>query len=433
MITCPKCRGDIIPAAERVVCAACGAIYPAPFGVPILVSGAQIAEVEAPTEETVGEVSKAIGAERAVDAVRRCLSISVRMPDLSMQVEADQFVNRLRATGLVSAAAPKHADTSPANVVADVGAVILAPIMLPEFVAGQHHTFNVRVTNTGRCTLSSTAQPPFFLSYRWRSAFGTVTEGRRTTLLVDLLPGRSITVPLQVEAPPSVGTYTLELVPLFEFVTWLDASAVTLQVEVHDQGQPTRFTHDTSRPPLSYSEDHVYGARLLGEWLSHYTQGDAIILEIGGNLCPLIAEVEARQRFNLDVDAHALMARNISRPDGIFSLVGDGFALPFRDRSLDAIVMAATFHHFANPVGFLAQLRDKLRSNGVVVLLCEPIGHVIATHRLHNPLYFHELESGVNEQSFEVWEYEAFARAAGFEILEARFESGSAKIALRST
>lgn len=430
MLLCPECNHALIVGAPSYVCGGCGQTFPAPFGVPILVKGAKLVRVGLPPEELTRDIAKVLAAP--VESVRECFSLQVRMPDPGMQVEATQFVDRLRASGcIIGGDAPAPARASfPVNVVAQID-IELRVVVWPDAIeVDAPGSVNVVVTNRGTCELSSTGPTPLYLSYHWY-AEGTAIEGHRTKLLIDVPPGRSITVPVQFRGPDKPGRATLEIAPLLETVTWFPRSSVSRTYSVVQNAQAAGFVHDTSQPARTYEDDHRYGIALLREWIGQrHSRHRPSILEIGGNMNPMTADLaDEADVWNLDVDAHGLMARNIRGGSGVTSIVADGCNLPFADRSLDVITMFATFHHFPDPVGLLRHLSTKIRGDGLLCLMCEPIGHVTADHDYK--AYFEELEKGVNEQSFEVWEYLAMLDAAGLQIVDARFEAGSAKIAAR--
>jgi SAM-dependent methyltransferase len=279
--------------------------------------------------------------------------------------------------------------------------------------------------------LSSRHEPPFYISYIWRHmANGKGVEGRRTHLLIDLPPGRAITQPIVIEAPINPGDYMLEITPLLEHVTWLSEFRSSSHVTVSANVAPQSFTHKLEEPPPSYFEKHIRGAELLSKWIDvHIGARSPFVLEIGGNYSPATERLHGCVVVNLDVDAHGLMTRNIVKSDSIKSLVADGMDIPFADHSFDVITMFAAFHHFPDPISFLRHLSTKVKPSGLICLMLEPIGHVRVEHDYKE--YIDELEKGVYEQSFEIWEYVAMTEAAGLEMVDAVFESGAAMIAAR--
>ena len=431
---CPNCRAALDIANHQIHCDECGARYASPFGVPILVSGAVVERVAPPMDSFVEEIASGLGAADAQEDIKECFSLRLKMPQPAMQVEADQFAHRLRASGLAISNLsnpPFVSSQSPKNIVDQIR-VQLAPLIFPKaFAAGQTTTINVRISNDGACVLSSRHEPPFYMSYFWRhAADGIGIEGQRTHLLIDLPPGRAITQPIVIEAPINPGDYILEITPLLEHVSWLSEFHSSSHVTVSENVAPQSFTHKLEEPPPTYFERHIRGADLLSKWIDvHIRAQTPFVLEIGGNYSPATERLHGCVVVNLDVDAHGLMTRNIVKSDGIKSLVADGMDIPFADHCFDVITMFATFHHFPDPILLLRHLSTKVKPSGLICLMCEPIGHVRVEHNYKE--YIDELEKGVYEQSFEIWEYVAMSEAAELEVVEAVFESGAAMVALR--
>lgn len=156
------------------------------------------------------------------------------------------------------------------------------------------------------------------------------------------------------------------------------------------------------------------------------------VLELGGNFHPM-AQYLYGERYNVDIDAFGLMTLNIREKNkgsaAVRNIVANGMQLPFEPKSLDAIIMFATFHHFPDPIALLVHLRSKLKDDGIICLMCEPIGHVF--HDTGANEFIDELNRGVYEQSFMPWEYRDMLSEAGFSIVRTALDSGSLKLAAR--
>jgi hypothetical protein len=407
----------------------------------VLVSGAKLENTHPPADEFVRDVAAALGAVGCEERLRQCFSLRLKMPSLHLQAEAEQFGHRLLASGhAISGLSAKRARSGSRNIPSEID-VRIEPLVMPRgFAAGQRAGVNVRITNKGPCSLSSRGEPPLTLSYRWRKRrdlrrfwrpAGVPAEGCRTSLLAEIGPGGVITQPIFIEAPSECGTYHLEFAVVLETVRWyLDCGPIH-RCEVKETALKPNYTQNFDGPALSYMEQHQYGIDLLNKWISCYVQTKKpTIIEIGGNYNAATEAIGCDANIlNIDVDLHALMARNIVKGDNIISIVADGMNIPVEPRSVDAIVLFATFHHFPEPIKLLSSLKSKLKKGGLICLMCEPIGHVAAEHNY--TAYIEELEKGVCEQSFEIWEYETFLKAAGLRIAEAVFDRGAAMIAAR--
>jgi hypothetical protein len=139
--------------------------------------------------------------------------------------------------------------------------------------------------------------------------------------------------------------------------------------------------------------------------------------------------LDAPIKYNVDVDPYGMIVANLSRPRPVKFIIADGMALPMTKRSIDMLVMFATFQHIPEPVGLLSRLSEFVADDGLICLMCEPIGHV---HRDTMPAeYLGELRKGVNEQSFALWEYQQMFDGAQLQVVAAQIDVGSAKFALR--
>lgn len=443
---CPDCGESLDIFTDKVICSSCGVNYPSPFGVPILISGAVVEKHNNVNQKSIQSIIEALGAEKFKKDIEECFSLYIKMPSSSIQVEADQFLQRLISGGSnidVTNENRGHS-LSQMNILEDIDIVINALILPNHFPAGQSISINIKIENIGTCPLSSDHNNPIHISYQWRkkrskSIFNLFSKPvplhfkneLRTKLLVNIPAGQKLTQAIRVVCPETPGDYILEILPVLEQVAWLHNHSISYQVSVIDEPLPTDYSQNLNGTPLTYSQQHINAFTLFMKWVREKLQNDKpLVMEIGGNYHPSTQGLPLGQVINLDVDAHGLMARNIIKADSIKSIVADGMDIPFADGTFDAIVMFATFHHFWDPILFLKNLSKKIKPSGMICLMCEPIGHVFAEHNYKE--FIGELERGVNEQSFEIWEYQKMIDEAGLEIVDALFDRGSAMIALRS-
>lgn len=452
-LICLSCRGRLSDFAVSLpgtfFCEGCGTRYYRLGRVPVLAKEALVCDRKRPTAAFIDDLSAIISPDlpqRYRDELRDVFSQNVRFGNLDLQVEADQFVNRLVGSGcklspVYSCSEPSAERLSnPTNV---DPLVCLSPTISPKKVAaGQKFSVQTRVTNAGRSTASSLGENPINVSYFcWKLAGSGITaespafwsEGERTPLLVDLDPGMSIIMPVRITAPTAPGRYAVKVAAVHEHVRWME-EAVTFDVEVVVGGDPLETGWSRGTELRDYNADHRHALDLLRLWLGRYVRNsNPTILELGGNAAPMIGDLKG-VKLNIDVDAFGLAFGEIwqraqNRSDVIF-VAANGDDLPVPDRSVDCVAMFATFHHFRNPVELLKHLRMKLKYGGLLVLMCEPIGHVFRESVY--PDYVIELRNGVNEQSFQPWEYRDMLLAAGYEIVEALIDVGSLKLAAQT-
>jgi SAM-dependent methyltransferase/uncharacterized protein YbaR (Trm112 family) len=444
---CPNCSWDInIDEEAEINCEGCGLKYPVLFGVPILIPGVKIEKSEFPDFERGAAISKQIAWGQKKAEISDCLSYKVIMPDRNIQIESNQFCNRLKASG--AEVAPTTSELKIQSLSSNQPEMIklkLEPLILPNiFKPGTTTSINLKIENLSSCELTSEGEHPFYISYYWRqkpsnslfslSSFfqrSTEIEGLRTKLLVSLSPGQKLTQPIRLETPKSAGEYTLDIIPLIEGITWFNESSVAVDVIVKETKKEIGYTHKLEGPSLSYNDKNNNAVQEFVHWMQRFCKKEnPFILEVGGNLYPstMKTNFDKQSIINLDVDFHGLAVRSIVINDGIKSVIADGSNVPFQDNSFDAIVMFAAFHHFLDPIGLLKHLACKLKQDGMICLLCEPIGHVFPEY--NNSEFITELKNGVYEQSFEIWEYIQLIEAANLRIKDAIFDRGSAMIAI---
>ncbi len=447
-----------------------GDVYPVVGGVAILVQGIRVVpRADRLAPRVIDELLDAFGlpvSRRA--AVEQAFSHKFLFTEDWIQTEADQFLNRVAAShvGLRHALestqakaalpdadrddplAPKFSRRNLVRRVLGFGRREASPtpdsnehrlrlsciFNLSRLRPKMCSSVNVRLENFGETTLRASGPNPFRLSYYWIDAQGVSVEGRRTELLDDILPGRSLTIPLFFDTPKLAGRYRLSIRVVQEDVRWFDHSTVEFDIEI-GKGQTSVADPKwkKTRRSFDYTGDHFEGVRLLSEWRDTLLDRPVgHVVELGGNASPMIDFVAAPHKHNIDIDPYGMIIGNLKREGSdclVNYVVADGMALPMRPRSIDMLVLFATFHHFPDPIRLLARLSDFVADDGLICLLCEPIGHV---HRDTIPdEYLKEIRRGVNEQSFQLWEYQQMFTAANLDTLAAQIDVGSAKFALR--
>lgn len=431
--------------------------YPLLFGVPVLVPGVRVIKTKHQISEAflddmvnLDEIKDGAGQRAQLAEAFRC---KVSFGDSWLDNEASMFVSRLNGQServrppyqeldTVSAEAPGS------NPVKD-GPVILSPLVeLVSARAGEDVSFNIKIHNGNADSLPtagrnaarlvasvSPVRERGLVSFlrnltNWKvQGPGSVAT---TDLLITLSPGRSITQPVRLTmlSDCEAVDYSIELV--------MDGRCLarsTGRIALVGDSDPLDPGWGQSETIRDYNADHLHAFEVMTGWLNTYARGeDSVIVELGGNFSPMLHNWPGR-RFNMDIDAHGMFAHSLLRakdvvhPDYFMDVIGDGMHPPFRTGSLDAMVMYATFHHFPDPVALLRSFRQKLTKGGIVMLLCEPVGHVFSEHNATE--YVQELERGAFEQSFMYWEYARFAEAAGYEVIDTPNDHGSAKIVMR--
>lgn len=441
-LACPSCLGELHSQTETLACRQCGT-FPVRFGVPILCSGVHVEKHgTVPDPAFLEAMSNFLEINgQATAEVGECFRLKFGFKDQLLQAEADQFLTRLRNSGIsLPLPYPDDIKSTPKEGVATATSlgINLHWLVLPKkFLTNASRSLSIILFNGTAETLSSETAP-FRISYFFEKE-GQRLEGIRTPLLIDLKPGRRTTLPIVLKTPYEAGNYVLRVMPILEGISWLEKYAISANVTVvEDEGAGDPFEVDWKQEftpeNYDYYMDPARGVTLCREWIAkHIATSEPKLLEVGGNFHPR-AMYMSGLRYNVDIDPFSLMAYNIkmkSRGDvnDIRNIVANGMQVPFREEFFDAIIMFATFHHFSDPIGLLKQLRGKLRADGVLLLMCEPIGHVFSEQGSGD--FLSELKRGVYEQSFMPWEYREMLDLAGFEIVEAALDPGSLKLAAK--
>jgi SAM-dependent methyltransferase len=426
---CPATGGKLAVKGEFMISPE-GKKYPVVCGVPILVDGVRLTAQPPPVDTVVRYLAKELGIDaHEIVAVFRTRFL---FDQDWIQIEADQFIQRVAASsdGLRAALG----ETQPKGN----GAVNINPVLglqchfrIDRAWPDTTISVNVRIRNKGNSTISSGMADGVFLSYHWiRTPDGKAEEGLRTPLLVDLRPGAELSLPVFIRTPASLGEHVLKVRAVHETVRWLD-EALEFPVEITNDPGPSFEWKPTGQFYPSYAGDHDRAIELLSGWVRDLGR-PVTLIELGGNANPMTAGVQAAEKINVDIDPYGMILGSLRRQNierQVRFVVADGMNLPFRARSVDVIAMFATFHHFPDPTGLLRHLAQFVVDDGLICLMCEPIGHV---HRdTQSESFVGELLRGVNEQSFELWEYAQMFSAAGLEIADCRLDVGSLKVALR--
>jgi SAM-dependent methyltransferase len=435
---CPTCGQPLARGDDDLLCGTCNERFPVRHGVPVLIAGTRVERrSEGPAQGFAGSIA-AIASEAGqaqLEALEEAFRLKFAFPNPVIQSESAQFLDRLRSSGVaVTDPYPQPAAAQPAGAADRQGSVRMSVriVTFPQFAApSEFVSFNVQLSNTGTARLSSAGPRPLQLCCQLMSERGDVVTERRTPLLIDLDPGRTITQAMVLEAPPDTGhvaRYRASIRAILGNEEWLPEAASTHLVVTYGRS-PEHAVWETGTRQRSYGEDHHWAVELLQSWLADLGREPQAIVEIGGNCRPSTVPL-GKPMANVDVDPFGLMtAAILFNREPVTHVVADGTRLPFADHSLDAITMFATFHHFPDPVGLLSHLRSKLKPDGMLFLMCEPTGHPFRDTVAEG--YLRELSHGAYEQSFQPWEYMDFLNRSGFVAQRALLDVGSAKIAAR--
>ena len=447
---CPACSNALTDNGARLSCSACDSCYDIVQGVPMLLPGLRIEPGIEPDADLIDDVSRiAFPLEQgtANAPMRELFSKRFCFPDSQLSSEG----HRLRASGYTIRIPVRNSngpveDTSPAKSNSQPR-VRLSLSTAPATVrAGQDFWVQVRIGNDSPTALTANGPNSVAIQYshqkafRWNNLFPAMVPGEQLSrLLIDLAPGRALTQPVRIAASHHAGRFTY-CVSLTGGSTLQPAQVLRFPVTILPPAAPDPLAVDWPSDPVlrDYGSDHERGVAFLVSWLKqrpvHHVA--PIILELGGNAAPMLlrasVELGDARLFNLDIGPYGLVfgtvQRRLHKQSHIQDVLADGMRLPFADGSLDAIVMFATLHHFADPAGLLRHLATKLAPGGLICACCEPVGRV--THEEIPPEFREELVAGICEQAFEPWEWRSLFKQAGLSIVHVQHDYGSLKVAL---
>jgi SAM-dependent methyltransferase len=292
-------------------------------------------------------------------------------------------------------------------------------------------TRNVRVRNAGRHAWSSRARHPFLLSYRWLDASGAVaiSEGPRSSLPVDVEPGRAMSIPLSVVTPPAEGRFTLRVIPFVEGVSRLETHALDIDIEITRHAEATTAMFERGSTVGTYAEDHAAGRELLLSFLRERAAGPITLLEVGGATHPQAAWIPGCSLVNLDISSPLLELGALyfgpEREDQVCFVCGNAMDPPFQPGTFDGAVLFSTLHHFPEPERLLSTIKTLVKPGGFITVMCEPVGS-----EANDPQMVRDLLKGINEQVFTLEEYVWMFEAAGLRVERARVDVHSLKAIL---
>ena len=308
---------------------------------------------------------------------------------------------------------------------------------------GARLSANVRVANTGEHPWSSRARGNLVLSGQWidRRRLPVDPHIGSVRFPVDISPDRSISVPLQIEAPLQGGTYRLRLG--LELQETGEHTGETLEIPVRITRLSTVLFSRFGAGPLlgrfhgfeqhaeipDYGADHAAGVRLIEDRLKSASKNGARILEVGSGTHPHLAWLTEYRLVALDISSPLLELGSLYFGDRFSTRLGflcaDAFDAPLARRSMDAIAMFSALHHFAQPELVLKRLARLLKPRGFLAVMCEPVGDT-----LEQPETVRDLLKGINEQVFSVDEYRRIFRLAGLREELIRVDGASLKAVL---
>src|SRR4029079_15843482 len=179
--------------------------------------------------------------------------------------------------------------------------------------------------------------------------------------------------------------------------------------------------HRALAPRYAYRYGFEFSRRFQDDWhaemMSHVPIGARRVLDLGCGTGFFLAELDAKHPGAVGLDiSHDMLKVSGQYVPRARVVTGDAEKLPFQPRAFDAVFCKGSLHHTRDHVGFLANCRQTLAPEGVLVM-SEPCNDNPLIRGARWVLYklsphFHEDDEGFRKQ-----EIASLCEQAGFEVL----------------
>ncbi len=436
---CLDCGHESLEKADDGhLCPSCGKLWPVHGEVPLFLPGLKTVESGLSlSDSSWKEVCQATGLTVESSHLERLKAIFARnyhLPEFHLGAENNYYFQRVPGLEKFLPSASADLQTkAPRNDLPLRFRVErhLIPESLPTDITS---TWNVRIVNEGNRPFGPDGPGAVRLSYRWLDHAGNPlkVDGRPTALPVALAAGRGLSVPLLLHSPRTQGLHLLEIGLVDERGRWTgsDGGPILIRCLAGWTLELPKHWVSTGKAPATYdyAEDHMLGVEFLKEELTGVSVPR--LLEIGGCCNPMTDGFDG-QISVCDIDAQTLQVGRLryAHRKNMEFLACDAARLPFPSGSFDSVVLFATLHHFADPIGCLREFRRVLKPGGFVMMGTEPVGSYMA--ETVNSKLLKELESGINEQVFTAQEYQRMFLMAGLFATRVEMDRGALRAILR--
>jgi ubiquinone/menaquinone biosynthesis C-methylase UbiE len=175
---------------------------------------------------------------------------------------------------------------------------------------------------------------------------------------------------------------------------------------------------------------------LLARWMLNYGEdlqtsrrNGLRMLEVGSGTHPQTAWLPELEVLAVDISLPLLELGSLYFGSRFAERLGfvcaDASNLPLKSAQFDAIALFSALHHFPEPDSLLHAPGRLLRPNGVIFVMCEPVGK-----SLDDAAAVRDLAKGINEQISTLDEYRLFFARASLKPRFLRVDGGSLKAVL---
>ena len=340
---CPSCKGDLgLSSVNCLRCDSCEAEFPICDGIPLLLPPNSY-------RESVKEISS-VTAIRDTSRFERTLAAALRfrLNDCRLRAEFGGVVDRYVST-TAEPSQSEHLEGRPLKLIADYFTEIYPPNAIT------HR--NVRVENCWARPLSSEGEKPYHISYWLYDHNDIAIEGIRTKFPIPLQPGAELTISVQL-ATPTPGRYRLEVLLVRENERWFSENLLVTRSIMIKEGasEPNGVFYAPHNGYFDFEEDIISSGKVYADCVSMLSGrlGRAItVLEVACGSDPLTARFPSplAKVIATDLSLPQLMLRAAALGSPTSELGGVNLICcnlefpPFRDNSIDLIVISAALHH----------------------------------------------------------------------------------------
>ena len=182
--------------------------------------------------------------------------------------------------------------------------------------------------------------------------------------------------------------------------------------------------HKELAPRYAYRYGFTFSRLFQQDWhaemISHVPPGARRILDLGCGTGFFLAELEERHPGSVGLDiSHDMLKVSDQYVPGAKLVTGDAERLPFHPGSFDTVFCKGSLHHTRDHVGFLANCREALGRDGVLIM-SEPCNDNPAIRLARAVLYKKSKHFDEGDQGFTRKGIVSLCEQAGFEVVKVK-------------